>query len=199
MMGLERRAALSAAIAMAMIFARANAASSEDDKKKIMQCATDICGIIVSKNPKGPDLTCDLNKTWEGKQIEKGAESKNIGWGFGAVTCHIKVNLKRADIVAALSTHNGRLKMGKQSVACEIGEDRYPIKATAAPELKFKDGTDTEATLDVADIEGAPLIRGVVWTAAQLERHAGIFEKDLVREINKFIQKECPKFVEPAK
>lgn len=89
--------------------------------------------------------------------------------------------------------------MGKQSVACEIGEDRYPIKATAAPELKFKDGTDTEATLDVADIEGAPLIRGVVWTAAQLERHAGIFEKDLVREINKFIQKECPKFVEPAK
>jgi hypothetical protein len=49
------------------------------------------------------------------------------------------------------------------------------------------------------DIDGAVLIKGVVWTAAQLENNFGIFEKDLVREVNRFIQKECPKWVSPGK
>jgi hypothetical protein len=174
-------------------------ADSEDDKKKLWKCATDICSIIASKNPKGPDLSCDVIKTWDAKQVEKGAESKDLGWGLGSVSCHFKVSVKRADIAAALSSREGKLKMSKQEVACEIGESRYPIKATAAPELKFNNGSVTEASLHVEDIDGASLIQGVVWTAAKLERHFGLFEKDLVREGNRFIQKECPKFLTAVK
>jgi hypothetical protein len=174
-------------------------ADSEEDKKKLWKCATDICSIIVSKNPKGPDLRCDVTKTWDAKQVEKGAESKNLGWGLGSVRCHFQVSIKRVDIAAALSSPEGKLKMSKQEVTCEIGESRYPIKATAAPELKFNNGSDTEASLHVEDIDGAPLIQGAVWTAAKLERHFGLFEKDLVREVNRFIQKECPKFLTAAK
>lgn len=152
-----RRVFLGAILVSFLLSPRASA-DSEDDKKKLWKCATDICSIIVSKNPKGPDLSCDVTKTWDAKQVEKGAELKNMGWGLGSVSCHFKVNVKRADIAAALSSPEGKLKMSKQQVACEIGESRYPIRATAAPELKFRNGSDTEASLHVEDIDGAPLI-----------------------------------------
>ena len=133
-------------------------ADSEEDKKKLWKCATDICSIVASKNPKGPDLRCDVTKTWDAKQVEKGAKSKNLGWGLGSVSCHFQASIKRADIAAALSSPEGKLKLSKQEVACEIGENRYPIKATAAPELSFKNGIDTQASLHVENIDGAPLI-----------------------------------------
>jgi hypothetical protein len=172
------------------------AEDSEEEKKKLAQCAKDLCSVILSKSPKGLDVSCDLTKTWDKKQVQKGADSKSIDWGLGSVKCSAKISLKRGDIAAALSSPEGKFTTGKQTVACEIGDDRYPIKATVAPELKFKSGTVTGASLHLGDIDGAPLIQGVVWTAAQLERHFGVFEKDLVREVNRFIQKECPKFVD---
>ena len=155
--------------------------------------------MLPLRTPKGPDLRCDVTKTWDAKQVEKGAQSKSLGWGLGAVSCHFQASIKRADIATALSSPEGKLKLSKQEVACEIGENRYPIKATAAPELSFKNGIDTQASLHVENIDGAPLIQGAVWTAAKLERHFGLFEKDLVREVNRFIQKECPKFLTAPK
>jgi hypothetical protein len=180
--------------ALVLALAHGARADSEQEKKKLAQCAKDICGIILSKNPKGPDLSCDLTKTWDKHQMQKGADSKHVAWGLGSAKCHVKFNIKRTDIVAALTRPEFKLRAGKQSVACEIGSDRYPISATLSPELEFKNGTNTAASLNIEDIEGAVLIKGVVWTTAQLERHFGIFEHDLVREVNRFVKKECPKW-----
>jgi hypothetical protein len=174
-------------------------ADSEEEKRKLAQCAKEICSIIVSKNAKGPDVTCDLTKTWEKEDIQKGAESKSITWGLGSAKCSAKVSIKRADIVAALTSPEIRFKFSKQPFSCEIGTDKYPISATLAPVLKFRDGTNIGASLRMDDIQGATLIKGVVWTAAALEQHLGIFEGDLVREVNRFVQKECPKIVSGAK
>jgi hypothetical protein len=174
-------------------------ADREEEKKKLYQCAKDLCSIILSKKTKGPDLVCDVTKTWDKEQIQKGADSKNIGWGLGAATCSAKFTLKRAEIVAALTSSEAKFNPGKQSIACQVGTDQYPISATLLPELKFKDGTVTAASLGMEDIKGAVLIQGMVWTVAQLENHFGIFEKDLVREVNRFIQKECPKWVSTGK
>jgi hypothetical protein len=189
---------LSCAI-LALALSHGASANSDEEKKKLYQCAKDLCGIILSKNPKGPDLTCDITKTWDKDKIQNGADSKNIAWGFGSVKCSAKFTIKRSDIVAALTSPEAKFKAGKQSTACEIGEDRYPISATVSLELKFKNGTVAAASLPIEDIKGAVLIKGVVWTAAQLENHFGIFEKDLVREVNRFIQKECPKWVSAGK
>jgi hypothetical protein len=194
MTNLKWRTVLFGATLVSFCLSLRASADSEDDKK-LWKCATDICSIIASKNPKGPDLSCDVTKTWDAKQVEKGAESKNLGWGLGSVGCHFKVSVKRADMAAALSSPEGKLKLSKQEFACEVGESRYPIKATAAPELKLNNGSVTAGSLHVEDINGAPLIKGAVWTAAKLERHFGLFEKDLVREANRFMRKECPKFL----
>jgi hypothetical protein len=193
------RKALLACILLAFTLGHGARADREEEKKKLYQCAKDLCGIILSKNPKGPDLVCDVTKTWDKDQLQKGADSKNIGWGLGSATCSAKFTIKRADIVSALTSPEAKFKAGRQSVACQVGTDQYPISATLSPELKFKNGASTAGSLRIEDVQGAVLIKGAVWTAAQLERHFGIFEKDLVREVNRFVEKECPKWVSAGK
>jgi hypothetical protein len=68
-----------------------------------------------------------------------------------------------------------------------------------APELTFKDGANSAVALHIGDIKGTTLIKGVVWTAATLEQHFGILHSDMVREVNRFVQKECPKIAAGTK
>jgi hypothetical protein len=192
--GRSLRAAL-LALCMSTSMAGLALADTDADKQRIAQCAKDICAIIVSKTASGPDLDCDLTKTWEKEDIQKGADSKNLSWGLGSAKCSVKVHAKRADIVSALTSPQITLKVDKQLIACEIGTEKYPVTATMAPELKFKDGKNTAASLHIDDIKGATLIRGVVWTVATLEKNFGLLEGDTIREVNRFVQKECPKIV----
>jgi hypothetical protein len=181
--------------------APAFAQDSEADKAKLAQCERDVCGIIVSKQKDGPDVTCDLTKTWAGEDIEKGAREKSVPWGFGKTQCSIKINAKRSILVQALTSPEYTIKAEKQTVSCEIerGTEKYPIKVSATPELKMKDGKVVGASLNIGEIEGATLIKGVVWTASTLEKNFGLFEKDLLREANKFIERQCPKRMAEAK
>jgi hypothetical protein len=190
----SRRAPLLALI-MSTSVAGLALADTDADKQRIAQCAKDICAIVVSKSANGPDLNCDLAKTWEKEDIQKGADSKSLTWGLGSAKCSVKVHAKRADIVAALTSPQSTLKVDKQSIVCEIGAEKYPVSATMAPELKFKDGKNTAASLHIDDIKGATLIKGMVWTVAALEKNFGLLEGDTIREVNRFVQKECPKIV----
>jgi hypothetical protein len=84
-------------------------------------------------------------------------------------------------------------------VACETGSEKYPVSVTMAPGLTFKDGTNRAVALHIAGIKGAALIKGAVWTAATLEQHFGILHGGMVREVNRFVQKECPKIAAGTK
>jgi hypothetical protein len=202
MLGLKNATALAkvAAIAVGMGLAVTGscAADTDADKQKLAQCAKDICSIIVSKDASGPDLTCDLTKTWEKEQIQKGADEKKLSWGMGYAKCSVKVNAKRSELVSALTSPEKALKFDKHAISCEIERsgEKYPISATISPELKFKDGKAVGSALHMDDINGTTLIKGVVWTAATLEQNFGLFESDMTREVNRFIQKECPKITE---
>jgi hypothetical protein len=184
---------VAAAFGIAVALTGGALADSDAEKEKMAKCAKDLCGIILSKDANGPDLACDLTKTWEKDDIQKGADSKNLTWGLGSAKCSVKVAAKRADIVAAISKPENTFKLDKQSIACEIGAEKYQVGAAMAPQLKFKDGTATQVALNMSDIQGATLIKGIVWTAAALEKTFGILEGDMIREVNKFIKKECPK------
>lgn len=189
--------AFGAAVMVLALCASSGAPALADDteKEKLAQCERSICSVLQEKLKDGDDPTCDLTKTWQKEEIEKGAEAKKLTWGFGRARCNVKVSLKRADLVDAVTQPEFTLKVDQQPVDCEIerGEEKYPIKMTLAPELKFKDGKATTADLGVDNIEGTTLIKGVVWTAATLEQNFGLFEDDIVREVNKFIEQQCPK------
>jgi hypothetical protein len=188
-----------AAICLAAALTGAALAGANDDNAKIAKCGKELCAMIASKDANGPDLACDLTKTWEKDEIQKGADQKKIVWGLGSAKCSVKVSAKRADIVSAVNAPEKTFKLDKQSVACEIGTEKYPISATMAPELKFKNGATTAVSLNMKDIHGAALIKGVVWTAATLEQTFGILQGDMIREVNRFIKKECPRLLSDSK
>ncbi len=174
-------------------------ADSRAEKEKIAQCGRELCSIAVFRKASGPDLRCDLTKTWAKEDIQKGADYKNLSWGFGSARCAAKFRAKRARLVKALTSHEAKLKLGKQAVACEIGAQKYTIRGTLNPELVLKDGKVTHGAIHLDDIEGSLLIKSVVWTAAALERNLGLFESDIVRESNRFVEIECPKLLSTAK
>jgi hypothetical protein len=189
------------AAALALIASLAGPALADTDAEKalIAKCGKDLCAMIASKDAKGPDLSCDLTKTWEKDEIQKGADQKKLSWGLGSAKCTAKVSVKRAAVVAAFSSPENTFRLERQSVACEIGEDKYKVSARMAPELKFKDGATTAVSLNMTDIQGAALIKGVVWTAAALEKNFGILQGDMIREVNRFIKKECPRMLADLK
>ena len=195
--GVIRSAAIG--LSMTAFLSGATMADTEADNAKLAQCGKDICAIIISKKAKGPDLSCDVTKTWQKDEIQKGADSKNILWGLGSAKCSAKVKAKRSEIIAAVTAPEMTFRFDRQSIACEVGTDRYELRATIAPELTFKYGSTTAVSLHMDNIQGAPLIKGVVWTAATLEENFGILQSDMVREVNRFIKKECPKILGNAK
>ena len=66
-------------------------------------------------------------------------------------------------------------------------------------EFQFKAGKATKAWLGIGTIEAPTVVKGAIWTAAQLEDTFGIVHGDLLREINKFVYERCPKRLEELK
>ena len=63
--------AVAVGLSMTAVLPVATLADTEADEAKLAQCGKDICAIIVSKKASGPDLSCDLTKTWRKHEIGK--------------------------------------------------------------------------------------------------------------------------------
>ncbi len=62
-----------------------------------------------------------------------------------------------------------------------------PVSVQLAPKLQFKDGNVAKAWLGIGAIEASAVVKGAIWTAAQLEDTFGIVHGELVKEINTFV------------
>jgi hypothetical protein len=167
------------------------------EKEKLEACEKDLCAILV-KREAGADLQCALQKTWAGAKIKEGVEQKKLSWGFGDVRCSIDVVAKRQDMIDALTKKEYEYKFPAQSVRCDIEREKEVMKVTVAlaPKFQFKDGKATKAWLGIGTIEAPSVVKGVIWSAAQLEDTFGIVHSDLLREVNKFVYERCPKKLE---
>lgn len=182
-------------LAASSMLAGAAPAQEITEKERLKKCEVDICTMIVEKKKDGSDLSCDLSKTWAKEQISQEANEKKLPWELGDARCAIKLNMARADIVSAVDAPAYTLKVPQQGVDCEVeqGGARHPIKLTLAPEIKFKNGEAVEASLGVGNIEAPAVVKGVIWSAAKMEEFFGVFHGDILKEINKFVSKKCPK------
>jgi hypothetical protein len=200
------RVAARVAIALAAFAFSPFAASSvwaqaATEKENLKKCEIDLCTIIMEKKKEGADLSCNLAKTWAKEDISKEAEEKKLSWGLGDARCGVDIKIPRAEIASAASQPEYTLKVPAQKVSCEVeqGGTKYPINLNLAPTLKFKGGEAIEASLGVTDIEAATAIKAVIWTAAKMEENFGVFHADMLKDINKFITKKCPKTLAEAK
>jgi hypothetical protein len=161
----------------------------------IRQCALDLCQTISGPHKNEGDLTCSLSQTWNGAEINKALQQKKLSWTYGDPACVLDLKVQRAILVSAATTETYTLKVPTHKVNCEVEQNgaKTPVTITLAPEVKLKKGEATSVLLRVTQIEGPKLIQSVIWSTAKLEDNFGIFHGDLVKGINNFIKKECPK------
>jgi len=170
----------------------------KDEKQHLEACERDLCSIIVKREVNGNDLKCALQKTWAGRLIKQGVEEKKLSWGFGDVRCTVNVEAKRQELVDALVKPEFDLKLSTHSLRCEVEREKdvMPITVALSPKFQFKEGKAVKAWLGIGTIEAPAVLKGAIWTAAQLEDTFGIVHADLLREINRFVHDRCPKRAE---
>ncbi len=194
----NRHIGVAAAALAAVVIAAPRAHALEEtpsEREQLKACEKKICEIFVGKQPTGADFACTLSKTWNKSKIQEGIEKKRLTWGFGNARCAVDVAVKRSDIVEAMSKPTHSVELAAQTVKCQVEREKETteVNVTLAPKINFKDGKAEKAWLNVKQIEAPAVIRGAIWTAAQVENNFGLFHGEMIAEINEFIGQKCPK------
>ena len=165
------------------------------EKQQLEACENDLCLILTKREGTGNDLRCSLQKTWAGTKIKQGIESKKLSWSLGDLRCSVQVEAKREDMINALGKPEFNLQLASHAVRCEVEREKevVPVSVTLTPRIEFKNGNAVKAWLGIGDIQAPAVMKGAIWTAAQLQDTFGLFHGDLIREINKFVHERCPK------
>lgn len=163
------------------------------EKEQLKACERDVCEIILAKERRGGPLKCEIGKTWGQKDIEKGAGSKQIKWSSGDARCSTSIRLNRQLIIAALSEPKYTLHLPVQTVDCQVEEDGKPapVTVTLSPKLEFESGKAKSVWVNLKSVEGPAMLKGLIWATAKLEDSVGIFHKEMIKEINKFVHEKC--------
>ena len=115
-------------------------------------------------------------------------------WPYEGVRCSSKVNLKRADLMKAMSDAKLELQLDPHSVSCVVNRDKEPateIKLDFSPKVMFENGKAMSAEINWGKIEAPTLIKSALWTATAADNTANILSGTLVEDINDFIGKKC--------
>jgi hypothetical protein len=168
---------------------------AKNEKEQLEACEVDVCTLVVKRDPSGGNLQCTLQKTWAGSKIKQGVEEKKMSWSMGDMRCGIKLDTPRQDFIDALTRPTYELKVTPQVVKCEIEREKevLNISVNLAPRIQFKDGKAVKAWLGVGEIQAPTVVKGAIWTAAQLEDTFGVVHSDLIKEINRYVYEKCPK------
>jgi hypothetical protein len=167
-----------------------------DEKERLKSCEQTLCRLVVAKKPVNGDLQCPLSKVWSSKAMKEGS-AKKLRWGFGAAKCEVDLRVPREMIVGALSAAEIKVTLPTHTVNCEVERESSVDKAqiTLAPIVEFNDGKAKKIWVNVTDIKAPGVIKGVVWSAVQLEDTVGVFHRRMLKSVNKFIAEQCPKVV----
>jgi hypothetical protein len=166
------------------------------EQQALDACDERLCRMLQQKTPAGEDLKCRLTKTWARSTIKE-ADRTELSWGFGDARCSVELNVSRAAIVAAVtSTSPFKFWLPPHTADCVIEQDGQlkPIKATVAPKIVFKDGRAEKVWINLTHIDGPANITGWLSAGAQLSDRVGIFHRAMVKSVNGYIYKHCPKY-----
>jgi hypothetical protein len=165
------------------------------EQQAIDACDARLCRILQEKTSAGEDLKCALTKTWARSTIKEG-DQPGLTWGFGDARCSVELNISRASLAAAVTSSKFKLWVPPHTAHCVIEQDGQlkPIKATVAPKIVFKDGRADKVWINLTHIDGPANITGWLSAGAQLSDRVGIFHRAMVKSINGYIYKHCPKY-----
>lgn len=160
----------------------------------IKACDQRLCAIIMQRNPKGDDLRCNVTKTWARSTIKE-ADSRKLSWGFGDARCTAEINLSRIRLIAALDGEGPKFRVPAHTINCVVEQDGKleKVTATVAPKIVFKDGKAEKVWINLKEVDGPPAIKATLVTAAELADRLGLFHRQMIKAINRYIERHCPK------
>jgi hypothetical protein len=169
------------------------AAQPLTDPERVDLCTRNFCGPLTGRAG-GGQFSCDIAKSWTKEELASSGFAKKISWSPGDVRCAAKFSVSREALAKAVKEKTYTLRLGKCPVNCEVrnGSGGYTVNLTLDPEAQFKDGKPVKVALGVGDIEAPAAVKGVLWSAAKLDRYIGLFDAELIARLNKFIDEDCP-------
>lgn len=187
--------ALSMLAATVLLAPRASALEElRGEAAALKACDKRLCSILMQKNAKGEDLRCNVTKTWARSTIKE-ADSHKLSWGFGDARCSVEINLGRVPLVAVLTGERRKFFVPPHTVNCVVEQDGKleKVTATLAPKIYFKDGKADKVWVNLKEIEGPAGIKATLQAAAQLADSLGLFHRQMIKAINRYIERHCPK------
>jgi hypothetical protein len=156
-------------------------------------CKIEICSAFHNRKP-GPDIACDVLKTWRKEQLDKMVAKAKVSWPWGAVQCTAKVKLNREQLIKGMTEPKFEAALDKHEVACVVdraNEAKADIKFDFSPKITFEGGKATKAALNWGKIEAPALVKGAMWTATASDNTFNVLQGTLVEDINDFIGNKC--------
>jgi hypothetical protein len=157
-------------------------------------CKVEICSAFHLRKPEGPDIACNVLKSWRKEQLQKMIERAKVSWPWGAVKCVADIKLKRADLIKAMGDKSYVAQLDPHQVNCEIDREKEaPAKISFAfsPKVTFEGGKATKASLNWGTIDAPALVKGAMWTATATDNTFNVLQSTLVEDINQFIADKC--------
>jgi hypothetical protein len=189
------------AVAAAMLGGSVAMALDEEkgEQAAIQDCDRHLCSILLDKNPQGADLKCALTKTWARAKIKE-ADTHQLSWGFGDARCSVDVDLGRATLVAAVAGREATYRAPRHTATCVVEQDGKLEKVTAvlAPKIEFRNGRAEKVWVRLKSVDGPFAIATTVQTAAHLADTFGLFHGQMIKGINRYVERHCPKTLDIA-
>lgn len=191
------RASLVVAAALATVAATPGYALEEQkgETQAIEACDRRLCAILLERSPSGEDLKCTLTKTWARSTLKEG-DQPSLTWGFGDARCSVTLQITRASIVSAITsrkTHKFWVPPHTANCVVEEGGQLKSLKATLEPKIEFKNGQAEKIWINLRHVEGAASIKDWVSLAASLTDKTGIFHRQMLKSVNRYIYRDCPR------
>lgn len=163
------------------------------EKEARKACKIEICDIIATREPMGPDIACDIKKTWRADSLTK-MLGDQFSWPWGKAVCQSKLNLSRADLAAAMLESETTIKMDQFAVSCELhtGEgEPYIVEAELSPKVTFKNGKAVSASINWGDVSAPLVIYPVLYAGTGLDNRSNLLGSEVVEMVNEFTNKKC--------
>jgi hypothetical protein len=171
---------------------RGETAAEKADEAAREACKIEICDIVATRETQGSNVACDIGWTWRGEEIVD-ALAGRVDWAWGQAVCQTQVTVNRAPLANAMSARHATIKGDMHLVRCTVAQDGKPyvIEVALAPRVTFKNGKATDAKVNWGDVSAPAAIYPLLYAATGLDNSANVLGPEVVRQVNKFIRKDC--------
>jgi len=164
------------------------------EKEARKACKIAICDVLATKDASGPDIACDIVKTWREATITKMLGGK-IDWPWGKAVCQSNLVVKREVLAKAMSEARYEVVMPTQKLSCTLAQKQegkpYAIDVSIAPKVSFDNGKAVEASLNWGDASGPMLVYALIYAGTGLDNATNVLGPEVVRMVNEFTGKKC--------